>query len=82
MSEERKTPGTKPRGVVYDLAARRREAGPARAAKGTESRRPPDETAEARAKRVAELKAQIAAGTYHPDPEEVARKLLQRGFDA
>jgi flagellar biosynthesis anti-sigma factor FlgM len=38
------------------------------------------ETPEARSRRVSALKAQIAAGTYHPDPEEVARQLLERGF--
>lgn len=35
---------------------------------------------EVRAERVAALRAQIANGTYNPDPHEVARKLLERGF--
>lgn len=33
-----------------------------------------------RAERVAALRAQIANGTYSPDPREVAKKLLERGF--
>lgn len=35
---------------------------------------------ESRAERVRTLKAQIANGTYNPDPREIARKLLERGF--
>jgi negative regulator of flagellin synthesis FlgM len=38
------------------------------------------ESPEVRAERVAALKAQIANGTYNPDPREVARKLVERGF--
>lgn len=33
-----------------------------------------------RAERVAALRAQIANGTYQPDPREVAKKLIERGF--
>jgi negative regulator of flagellin synthesis FlgM len=33
-----------------------------------------------RAERVAALRAQIANGTYNPDPREVAKKLIERGF--
>ena len=33
-----------------------------------------------RAERVAALRAQIANGSYNPDPREVAKKLLERGF--
>jgi flagellar biosynthesis anti-sigma factor FlgM len=39
-----------------------------------------EESPEVRAERVAALKAQIANGTYNPDPREVARKLVERGF--
>jgi flagellar biosynthesis anti-sigma factor FlgM len=39
-----------------------------------------EETDEIRAERVRALKEQIAKGTYHPDPREIARKLLERGF--
>ena len=35
---------------------------------------------EVRAERVAALRAQIANGSYSPDPREVAKKLLERGF--
>lgn len=34
---------------------------------------------EVRAERVAALRAQIASGTYNPDPREIARHLLERG---
>ncbi len=33
-----------------------------------------------RAERVAALRERIQNGTYAPDPREVARKLLERGF--
>ena len=39
-----------------------------------------EESPEVRAERIAALKAQIANGTYNPDPREVARRLVQRGF--
>lgn len=39
-----------------------------------------DAVDEVRAERVAELRARIANGTYNPDPREVAKKLLERGF--
>lgn len=39
-----------------------------------------DAVDEVRAERVAALRAQIANGTYSPDPREVAKKLLERGF--
>ncbi len=38
------------------------------------------ESDEVRAMRVAALKAQIANGTYKPDPREVALKMVERGF--
>ena len=37
------------------------------------------ESDEVRAERVAALKAQIANGTYNPDPREIARKMVERG---
>jgi negative regulator of flagellin synthesis FlgM len=33
-----------------------------------------------RAERVAALRAQIANGTYNPDPREIAKRLVERGF--
>ncbi|MGH2609930.1 MAG: flagellar biosynthesis anti-sigma factor FlgM [Tepidiformaceae bacterium] len=91
MSHAHKTPGTTPtQGVVYDLAARRRQTDEADVADDegvgesagdlVRARRGVEATPEARAKRVAELKAQIANGTYNPDAEEIARKMLERGF--
>ncbi len=38
------------------------------------------ESDEVRAERVQALKEQIANGTYHPDPREIAKKLVERGF--
>jgi flagellar biosynthesis anti-sigma factor FlgM len=35
---------------------------------------------EVRAERVAALRAQIANGTYNPDPREIAKRLVERGF--
>lgn len=37
-------------------------------------------SAEVRAERVRALRAQIAEGTYNPDPREIARKMIERGF--
>ena len=94
MSGVRKTSGAAPpRGVVRDFPGARTQ-GPATAAAdridsaGVSERarelsaalRMVAETEEVRAKRVAELKAQIANGTYKPDPREVARKMVERGF--
>jgi negative regulator of flagellin synthesis FlgM len=39
-----------------------------------------EESEEVRAERVRALREQIANGTYNPDPREVARKLVERGF--
>lgn len=39
-----------------------------------------EESEEARAEKVRALREAIANGTYHPDPREVARKLVERGF--
>jgi flagellar biosynthesis anti-sigma factor FlgM len=33
-----------------------------------------------RAARIAALRAQIAAGTYRPDPQEIARRIIQQGL--
>lgn len=95
MSQVRKTSGgSAAHGVVLDLAERRRQLetidASAKAADGAgvsedarELARAPgvvEASPEVRAERVAQLKAQIANGTYNPDPEEVAKKLLERGF--
>jgi negative regulator of flagellin synthesis FlgM len=95
MSQVRKTSGTSTtQGVVYDLAERRRQAESTDAAakaadhagvsEGARELRRASQAVGAspdvRAERVAELKAQIANGTYNPDPKEVAKKLLERGF--
>jgi negative regulator of flagellin synthesis FlgM len=39
-----------------------------------------EEIDEVRSERVAALRAQIASGTYRPDPREIAKKLLERGL--
>jgi anti-sigma28 factor (negative regulator of flagellin synthesis) len=33
-----------------------------------------------RAARIAALRAQVARGEYHPDPREVAKKILEHGL--
>ena len=38
------------------------------------------ESEEVRAEKVRALREAIANGTYNPDPREVARKLVERGF--
>ncbi|WP_027416149.1 flagellar biosynthesis anti-sigma factor FlgM [Aneurinibacillus terranovensis] len=38
------------------------------------------ETEAQRANRIAQLKEQVQAGTYHVDPYKVAEKLLERGL--
>ena len=95
MTQARKTPGTgTPHGVVYNLAERRRKSETPDAVAqapdhtgGSDSmrelmgaRRVVESTPEVRAERVAQLKKQIADGTYNPDPKEVARKMLESGF--
>jgi negative regulator of flagellin synthesis FlgM len=95
MSQVRKTSGSSStQGVIHDLAERRRQVESAdSAAKGadqagvSESARElarahgvVEASPDVRADRVAELKAQITNGTYNPDPREVAKKLLERGF--
>ena len=40
----------------------------------------PRRATSARAARLQELKEQIARGEYKPDPDEIARRLLDNGF--
>lgn len=95
MSQVRKSPGSgSAHGVIYDLAERRRQVdGPDEAPRGSDqagvsesgrklagARAAVEPAPEARAERIARLKAEIAAGTYNPDPKEIAQKLLERGF--
>lgn len=94
MPQPRKPSGDSRRPEIVDLAERRRKAESARRAEvpadedGRIERELEFERAlaavegspESRAARVAELKAQIADGTYDPDAEEIARKLLESGF--
>jgi len=37
-------------------------------------------TPDARAARVAALRARVRSGTYHPDPEAIARRIIEQGF--
>lgn len=74
-------------GVIYDLDERRRRVR-TRNEDGSDSpdEQPPEEerkereTPEERERRIADLKQRIASGTYKPDPEEIARKIIERGF--
>lgn len=82
------------RRVLYNLDEKRRErsaasdagappdpetegeaTGPQPSPQGTR-----DSSREARAEKIADLKARIASGRYKPDPEEIAREMLKRGF--
>lgn len=90
----RKTSGTGAAGgVVYDLARARTPAPtgetPARsdssgitpAARELSSALHAVEASDdVRADKVRALREQIANGTYNPDPKEIARKLVERGF--
>jgi flagellar biosynthesis anti-sigma factor FlgM len=94
MAGVRKTSGAgAARGVVYDLAgARQRVASLAATERGDSAGITPqartlaraleavDEASDVRAARVRALRAQILNGTYNPDPAEIARKLVERGF--
>lgn len=95
MAGVRKTSGSSaPRGAVYDFAKARANAatiertGPGDTAGITsEARelssalRAVEESEEVRAAKVASLRAQIASGTYNPDPREIARRMVERGFE-
>jgi flagellar biosynthesis anti-sigma factor FlgM len=94
MAGVRKTSGTgAARGVVYDLAGARRRVTPPAAVDRVDTAgitpqartlahaiEAVEEATEIRAERVRALRAQIRNGTYNPDPVEIARKLVERGF--
>ena len=94
MAGVKKTSGASAaRGVVYDLSKSRAGAATVERAERADSTGMSDEarelasalhivqeSEEVRAERVRALKAQIANGTYNPDPQEIARKLVERGF--
>ncbi len=94
MAGVRKTSGSSAaRGVVYDLAHARQRVAPAASAEHLDSAgitpearalshalEMVEEAPEVRAERVRALRAQIQNGTYNPDPREIARKLVERGF--
>lgn len=94
MAGVRKTSGTgAPRGVVHDLAGARQRVMPAAAVEPVDSAgitprartlaralEAVEESSEVRAERVRALRAQIQNGTYNPDPREIARRLVERGF--
>jgi negative regulator of flagellin synthesis FlgM len=94
MAEVKKTSGASAAGgVIYDFARPRTGATTAERTKRSDSSgitgearelasalELVTESDEVRAERVAALKAQIANGTYKPDPREIARKLVERGF--
>ena len=69
------------RGKEDDMARVRKPTGHERAAQEPGAAlRLVQEPQNVRAERVRELKQQIADGTYNPDPREIAKKLLERGF--
>lgn len=94
MAGVRKATGTGAvRGVVYDLATARQRVTPPAAADRIDSAgitpeartlarasEAVDEARDVRSERVRALRQQIQNGTYNPDPAEIARKLVERGF--
>lgn len=94
MAGVRKTTETgEARGVVYQLHGARVKVAPPEPASDADSAGITDAgrelvranaaveaAAEVRSKRVRALKEKIARGEYNPDPREVARELLERGF--
>ncbi len=94
MAGVRKTSGAgAARGVVYDLAGARQRLAPTAPIERADSAgitaeartlaravAAVDEASDIRAARVRALRAQIQNGTYNPDPAEIARKLVERGF--
>ncbi len=82
MSDPKKPAGGTPvQGVVYDIsAARRRAAARAAARELSHALLAVEDSPEMRAEKVRALRAQIANGTYRPDPRDVARHMLERGF--
>ncbi|MEO8538876.1 MAG: flagellar biosynthesis anti-sigma factor FlgM [bacterium] len=94
MAGVKKTSGSSATGgVVYDLSRARTSAPTAEPPGRTDSSgitgaarelssalRVVEESDDVRAEKVAALRAQIANGTYSPDPKEIARKLVERGF--
>ena len=94
MAGVRKTSGTgAARGVVYDLAGARQRVTPPAAVDRVDTAgitpearalaraiEAVEEASEVRAERVRALREQIRNGTYNPDPAEIAKKLVERGF--
>jgi negative regulator of flagellin synthesis FlgM len=88
------TQGTSPtRAVIHDIRkarSARKSAAAIRSADTTgttnaarelaRARESVEESPEVRSEKVKALKAAIADGTYEPDPEQIARKLLDRGL--
>ena len=60
-------------GALYDIASLRA----ARKRPGSQTTR---RQAGATPEQVRSLKERIARGEYHPDPDEIARKLIENGF--
>jgi flagellar biosynthesis anti-sigma factor FlgM len=94
MAGVRKTSGpSAARGVVYDFQKSKASISSADRLERSDSAavteharelasalRVVEESEEVRAEKVRALKAAIANGTYNPDPREVARKMVERGF--
>jgi negative regulator of flagellin synthesis FlgM len=95
MAEIRRTPAaTGANGVVYDFAKRARietnetdSDAPADRVGITESARElsrahsaVEAAPDVRTERVRALKQQIQNGTYQPDPKEIAKRILDKGF--
>lgn len=94
MAGVRKSSGTSaPRGVVYDLARARSGTVASEAPVRSDSSgitpearelssalQAAEASDEVRAEKVRALREQIANGAYNPDPREIAKRLVERGF--
>jgi negative regulator of flagellin synthesis FlgM len=94
MADVRKASGTDgPRGVVYEFSRARDRVAVTESAPDVDSagitdtarelnkaRAAVESSPDTRMERVQALKKQIQNGTYQPDPKEIARQILDRGF--
>ncbi len=93
MAVRKASGSSAPQGIVYDLARARSNGVTAEPATRSDSSGITAEARElsgalhvvegsddVRAEKVRALREQIANGTYKPDPREIAKRLVERGF--
>lgn len=96
MSQIRKSSASGIPGVVYDMSTYRSRSASAAAASSVEAadqaavsegarelsraRAAVEIAADIRPERIQALRVSISEGKYQPDPREIARRILERGF--